>query len=191
LTTPQPRRQRSDAQRNYALLIAAADEAFTRDGVGASLEKIAKAAGVAVGTLYSHFPTRDDLLAHLIADRMNRLTDLGQRLFDAEDPAAALFEWLGVFGAGATAYQGLPESVIRTLHDPQSPLFNSCENLRQTCAALLERAQGAGQVRTDTIAIDVLAMTAALYSAAANGGHDTAHFHAVLTAGLRKTPSVL
>jgi AcrR family transcriptional regulator len=134
LTTPHPRRQRSDAQRNYARLIAAADEAFTRDGVGASLEKIAKSAGVAVGTLYSHFPTRDDLLAHLIAERMNRLIDLGRQLLDTEAPAAALFEWLDVFGAGATAYQGLPESVIRTLHDPQSPLFNSCENLRQTCA---------------------------------------------------------
>jgi AcrR family transcriptional regulator len=187
LTTPPTRRQRADAQRNYERLIAAADDAFSSDGVRASLESIAKAAGVAIGTLYSHFPTRDDLLAALIAQRMNRLTDLGQRLLDQMDPATALFEWLEAFGTGAATYQGLPESVIRTLHDRQSPLFNSCESMRQICGALLERAQAARHVRTDTTATDVLAMTAALYGAAAAGGHDTGHFVAVLTAGLRKS----
>lgn len=188
MTTPRTRRQRADAQRNYARLIAAADDAFSSDGVGASLERIAKAAGVAVGTLYSHFATRDDLLAHLIADRMNRLTELGHRLLDRKDPAAALFEWLEVFGAGTAVYQGLPESVIRTLHDPQSPLFNSCESMRQTCGALLERAQSARQVRTDTSATDILAMTAALYSAAAASSHNTRHFVSVLIDGLRTSP---
>lgn len=188
MTTPPTRRQRADAQRNYERLIVAADDAFSSDGVGASLESIAKAAGVAVGTLYSHFPTRNDLLAALFAQRMNRLTDLGQRLLDQKDhPAAALFEWLEAFGAGAATYQGLPESVIRTLHDRQSPLFNSCESMREICGALLERAQAARNVRTDTTATDVLAMTAALYGAAAAGGHDTGHFIAVLTAGLRKS----
>src|SRR4051794_12415007 len=100
MTMPPARRQRVDAQRNYERLIVAADEAFSRDGVGASLERIAKAAGVAVGTVYSHFPTREDLLAHLIADRMNRLVELGQHLLGRRDPATALFEWLEVFGAG-------------------------------------------------------------------------------------------
>jgi AcrR family transcriptional regulator len=188
LTTPPGRRQRVDAQRNYERLIAAADDAFSRDGIGASLEKIAKTAGVAIGTVYSHFPTREDLLAHLIAERMNRLTDLGQRLLDREDAAAALFEWLEAFGAGAATYQGLPDSVIRNLHDPQSPLFNSCETMRRTCGALLERAQGAQQVRADATATGVLAMTAALHGAAAAGDHGTGHFLAVLFDGLRTRP---
>ena len=188
MTTPSTRRQRADAQRNYQRLIAAADDAFTRDGIGASLEKIAKAAGVAIGTVYSHFPTREDLVAHLIAERMTRLTDLGQRLLRRNDPAAALFEWLDVFAADAATYQGLPDSVIRTLHDPQSPLFKSCETMRQTCGALLQRAQAAHQVRTDTTAADVLAMTAALSGAAAAGDHDARHFVAVLTDGLCKEP---
>jgi AcrR family transcriptional regulator len=188
LTTPPARRQRADAQRNYERLLAAADDAFSRDGVGASLEKIAKAAGVAIGTVYSHFPTRDDLLAHLIAERMTRLADLGQRLLHHKDPVAALFEWLKVFGADAAIYQGLPDSVIRTLHDPRSPLFNSCEVMRRTCGALIERAQAANQVRTDITADDVLAMTAALSGAAAAGGHNASHFVAVLTDGLCKRP---
>ncbi|HTZ14172.1 MAG TPA: helix-turn-helix domain-containing protein [Mycobacterium sp.] len=188
MTTPPARRQRADAQRNYERLMAAADDAFARDGIGASLEKIAKTAGVAIGTVYSHFPTREDLLAHLIAERMTRLTDLGQRLLNREDAAAALFEWLEIFGADAATYQGLSDSVIRTLHDPQSPLFNSCETMRRTCGALLERAQDAQQVRTDTTATGVLAMTAALYGAAAAGDHGTGQFLAVLFDGLRKRP---
>ena len=168
--------------------MAAADEAFTRNGVGASLEKIAKAAGVAIGTVYSHFPTREDLLAHLIADRMSQLADLGQRLLERNDPGAALFEWLEVYGAEAAAYQGLPDSVVHTLHDPQSPLFNSCEIMRGTCGTLLERAQAADEVRADITAVDVLAMTAALSGAAAAGGHNASHFVAVLTDGLCKRP---
>jgi AcrR family transcriptional regulator len=166
----------------------AADDAFTRDGISASLEKIAKTAGVAIGTVYSHFPTREDLVAHLIAERMIRLTDLGQRLLDRTDAAAALFEWLEVFGADAATYQGLPDSVIRTLHDPQSPLFNSCDTMRRTCGALLDRAQAARQVRTDTTAADVLAMTAALAGAAVAGGHEASRFVAVLTDGLCERP---
>jgi AcrR family transcriptional regulator len=182
------RRQRADAKRNYERLIAAANDAFSRDGVGASLEKIAKAAGVAIGTVYSHFPTREDLLAHLIAERMTRLADLGQCLLERADPVAALFEWLDVFGADAATYQGLPDSVIRTLHDPRSPLFTSCETMRTTCGALLERAQETERVRSDITAVDVLAMTAALSGAAAAGGHDASCFVAVLTDGLRKRP---
>lgn len=188
MTAPATRRQRADAQRNYQRLLAAADDAFARDGIGASLEKIAKTAGVAIGTVYSHFPTREDLVAHLIAQRMTALTELGQRLLRRNEPAAALFEWLEVFGADAATYQGLPDSVIRTLRDPQSPMFNSCETMRQTCGALLERAQAARQVRTDTTAADVLAMTAALSGAAAAGGHDGSHFVAVLTDGLCNGP---
>jgi AcrR family transcriptional regulator len=188
LTTASNRRQRADAQRNYQRLIAAADDAFARDGISASLEKIAKTAGVAIGTVYSHFPTREDLLAHLIAERMTRLADLGERLQHRKDAAAALFEWLEVFGADAATYQGLPDSVIRTLHDPQSPLFNSCETMRRTCGTLLERAQAAHRVRTDITAADVLAMTAALSGAAAACGHDASHFVAVLADGLGKRP---
>ncbi|MEZ0365000.1 TetR/AcrR family transcriptional regulator [Mycobacterium sp. pUA109] len=152
------------------------------------MEKIAKAAGVAVGTVYSHFRTREDLVAHLIADRVTRLADLGQRLLEHRDPVAALSEWLAVFGADAATYQGLPESVIRTLDDPGSPLFNSCELMRATCGALLAGAQAADQVRTDITAADVLTMTAALSSAAGASGHDASHFVAVLTDGLRQRP---
>lgn len=187
MTTSRSRAPRADARRNYERLMAAADDAFAAQGVGASLEKIAKAADVAIGTLYSHFPTRDDLLAHLIADRINQLTERGRQLLDAQDPAAALFEWLHVFGADAAAYQGLPDSVIRTMHDQQSALFTPCESMRQTCGALLKRAQAARQVRTDTTPAEVLAMTAAIAGAARAGGHDTGHFLAVLTSGLRQT----
>lgn len=184
MTSSPLRPRRADARRNYSRLLSAADDAFARDGVGASLEGIARAAGVAVGTLYSHFPTRDDLLARLISDRMQRLADLGRELLSAPDADEALLQWLDVFGAGASSYQGLPESVIRTLRDSDSALFYSCEAMEHTCAALLNRAQTLGRTRTDLAASDLLAMTAALAGAATAHGHTTSRFLEVLTTGL-------
>jgi AcrR family transcriptional regulator len=184
LTSSPLRPRRADARRNYSRLLSAADDAFARDGVGASLEGIAKAAGVAIGTLYSHFPTRDDLLARLISDRMQQLADLGRQLLNAPDADEALLQWLNEFGTGAAAYQGLPESVIRTLRDTDSALSSSCEAMERTCAALLSRAQTLGSTRTDLAATDLLAITAALAAAATAHGHPTSQFVEVLTTGL-------
>jgi AcrR family transcriptional regulator len=184
LTSSPLRPRRADARRNYTRLLSAADDAFVRDGVGASLEGIAKTAGVAVGTLYSHFPTRDDLLARLISDRMQRLADLGRELASTSDADEALLQWLNEFGAGAATYQGLPESVIRTLRDSDSALFSSCEAMEHTCAALLRRAQTLGRTRTDLAATDLLAITAALAGAATAHGRTTGQFLEVLATGL-------
>jgi AcrR family transcriptional regulator len=185
LTTGREQPLRSDARRNYGNLLAAADEAFNTDGVGASLEGIAKAAGVAIGTLYSHFPTRDDLLATLIAERMDGLVAIGAELAESASPQQALIEWLTSFGAGAATYQGLPESVIRTLRNPESALFSSCEAMRATCARLLTAAQRSGSCRTDIDAEDLLAMTAAVAGAAGAREKDPGTYVALLADGLR------
>jgi AcrR family transcriptional regulator len=184
LTTGRTKPLRSDARRNDDKLLAAANEAFNADGVSASLEGVAKAAGVAIGTLYSHFPTRDDLLAALIAERMDRLVALGAELAGAVSPRQALLEWLTSFGAGAATYQGLPESVIRTLQNPESALFSSCHTMRATCAELLTAAQHSGTCRTDIDAEDLLAMTAAVAGAAEARHQDPTRFVAVLVEGL-------
>lgn len=184
MTTGRSRPRRSDARRNDGLLLAAADEAFRAAGVNASLEGIAKTAGVAVGTVYAHFGTRDGLLAALLADRIARLAEYGCQLLETQPPRRALFDWLDGFGAETATYQGLPDSVIRTLHDTDSGLSGSCALMRQTCAKLLRRAQVCGEVRPDITADDLLAMTAAVSGAAAIRGQDTRHFTAVLTAGL-------
>lgn len=105
-TRTQPRR---DAQRNRALLVATAREAFARDGLEASMDAIAKAAGVGAGTLYRHFPTKDDLVAAVIDADEPRLESERDRIIDAGlDPAEALEQWLNVLAQKMTAYEGLP-----------------------------------------------------------------------------------
>jgi AcrR family transcriptional regulator len=186
LTTGRALPRRKDALRNYERLLAAADAAFTAHGVNASLEGVAKAAGVAIGTLYAHFPSRDDLLAALIADQMDKLTELGAQLSTGTtSPEEALRRWLTSFGSGAATYQGLPNSVIQTLQNPESPLFHSCESMRTTCAHLLTAARESGHCRTAIGAEDLLAMTAAVAGAAHTRQQDPATYIAFLTDGLR------
>jgi AcrR family transcriptional regulator len=185
LTTGRTKPLRSDARRNYEKLLDAANEAFNADGVGASLEGIARAAGVAIGTLYSHFPTRDDLLATLIAERMDGLVALGAELAETGPPQQALVDWLTAFGTGAAAYQGLPDSVIRTLRNPDSALYSSCETMRATCDQLLTAAKRSGSCRTDVDAEDLLAITEAAAGAADARQKDPGPFIALIANGLR------
>jgi AcrR family transcriptional regulator len=185
LTTGRTKPLRSDARRNYEKLLAAADEAFSADGVAASLEGVARAAGVAIGTLYSHFPTRDDLLATLLAERMDRLVALGADLAETVPPQQALVDWLTAFGTGAAAYQGLPDSVIRTLRNPESALYSSCETMRATCDQLLTAAKHSGSCRGDVDAEDLLAITAAVAGAADARQKDPRPFVELIAHGLR------
>jgi len=156
------RPMRADARRNYDQLLVRAAEAFSDHGVDASLEDIAQAAGVGIGTLYRHFPTREALLEALMAERFDRARDQADALMTATDPVAALHSWLRLFIEGSAAYRGLPGSVTATLTDPQSRLYASCHAMQGGAANLVGRAQEAGQVRRDVAASDVFLMAAAI-----------------------------
>lgn len=98
-TAPKPTvpKLRSDAQRNRARLLAAARTAFARDGAGASLDDIARAAGVGSGTLYRHFPTREALIEAVFQVEVQKLADAAQQLLQSERPLEALRRWLYKF----------------------------------------------------------------------------------------------
>src|SRR5512138_2569697 len=89
-----PRALRADARRNYDRLIRAADALFTERGADASLEDIAKRAEVGIGTLYRHFPTRDDLIAQVLYESTAAIVARGAALRSAASPSAALAQWL-------------------------------------------------------------------------------------------------
>jgi AcrR family transcriptional regulator len=166
------RPMRADARRNYDQLLATAEESFSEHGVDASLEDVARSAGVGIGTLYRHFPTRDALLAALTATRFERSTTEAQKLLDAADPVAALTSWLRGFIANSATYRGLPESVTAVLANPESQLYAACKAMRDGAAALVARAQKAGLVRVDVPAADVFLMAAAICWANTQGGPD-------------------
>jgi AcrR family transcriptional regulator len=157
-----PRPMRADARRNYERLLGVARTAFAQRGTDASLDEIARRAGVGIGTLYRHFPTREALLEALLRERFDGLTAHARRLLDAGSARAALAEWLGAFVAGANTYRGLTAALMTTLRDEDSRLYASCHGMREAAAALLTSAQGTGEVRPDVDAHDLFVLVSGL-----------------------------
>lgn len=111
---PEPKAMRADARHNREQLLEVADAAFRRHGVHASLAEIARTCGIAIGTLYRHFPTREALLEALMQDQVTGLRESAERLADSDTPREALIEWLQEFGRCSSAYRGLAESILAT-----------------------------------------------------------------------------
>jgi AcrR family transcriptional regulator len=150
------RPKRADARRNYDQLIAAAREAFTERDRSASLEDIARRAGVGIGTLYRHFPTRGDLIEAVYLEEVEMLCRSADDLRAAE-PWDALVGWLGRFVAYVTTKQALAEELFAANRD--AAVFNSCRvALYGAGEPLLKRAQEAGAVRRDVSIDEVVPM---------------------------------
>jgi AcrR family transcriptional regulator len=145
---PPSRPKRADARRNYDRLVAAAEAAFERDGPEASLDAIAKAAGVGPGTLYRHFPGRRALLEAVYTERIVELCQLAPQLAAEHEPVEALSRWLRRVVQNTMAYRGLKEVLTADSRDVGEPLdFSWCaEQMHATCQSLLERAQATGQI---------------------------------------------
>ncbi|WP_328779087.1 TetR/AcrR family transcriptional regulator [Streptomyces canus] len=155
------RPHRKDAARNYDALLAAAREAFAEHGAEASLEDIARRAGVGIGTLYRNFPTRRHLFETVYADDVNTLVQVAQELADQE-PWQALTAWLDRFAG----YMVTKRAVREALND-ESEIFAACrESMYAAGGPLLERAQEAGQARRDMDFVDLLRMVAGITATA-------------------------
>ena len=161
---------RADARRNYGQLVEQARIAFAESGVDASLDEIARRAGVASGTLYRHFPTRLDLIEAVLAEQIAELADLGRSLLTASDEFDALSAWLRATVLHALTYRGLAATVMNSALDRGNSLVSAWHaELFDVGAALLARAQRSGVVAADADAADVLKMVGAIAWAA----HDT------------------
>jgi AcrR family transcriptional regulator len=144
---------RADAARNRSLLLAAATEEFAERGMEASIADIARRAGIGKGTVFRHFPTKGDLIAAIVLDRVEELAALARSLFLADDAGAALFEFLA---AAAGKQQQLDFSFLRDAGDINERLRAERERLFAAIVALVERAQAAGAVRVDITGLDVI-----------------------------------
>ena len=161
--TAMARARRADAQRNVEKLVAAARGAFAAHGPDASLDDIARKAGVGSGTLYRHFPTRVSLLEAVYRDGVQRLCEEGNRLVETDiPPEEALVSWLHDFVAYAAVKRGLAGPLTSTLgHD--SGLFSECRSMVEaTGGLLLGRAQDAGVIRRDVTSYDILRLASAI-----------------------------
>lgn len=152
------RRPRADAQRNHDRILAAADDVFRDQGTGASLEKIARQAGVAIGTLYGHFPNRRALCAALLRERHVSLFEFGDQLPQRDSALEALAGWMGAVTVHAAAYRGLATLLMESLDDEASELHEACGRMAAVTESLLTAAHEAGAVRDDVTAADVHAL---------------------------------
>jgi AcrR family transcriptional regulator len=153
---------RADARRNYEALLAAADELFTTDGPGASLDKIARRAGVGNATLYRHFPDRRDLLVAVCVGDVRALCQLGDELHADPDAGQALTRWLRAYIDHVSAKHGLAAAFATGRRD-DSELVAACQAaVAAIGSSLLRRAQDGGAVRTDVTLPDVVTLVNAI-----------------------------
>ncbi|GID31619.1 TetR/AcrR family transcriptional regulator [Paractinoplanes brasiliensis] len=126
--------QRADARRNYALLLAVAEKAIAAEGADASLEQIARTAGVGSGTARRHFPTRHALLEAVFRRQMDTLCGRAAELLGHPDPRAGLLEWLRDVLTFAATTRGLPEALNRDRAAPPGEPHEYCATARLTDA---------------------------------------------------------
>ncbi|MFI8353852.1 TetR/AcrR family transcriptional regulator [Streptomyces cyaneofuscatus] len=169
---PPERPMRADARRNHERLVGVARTAFAEHGTEASLEDIARQAGVGIGTLYRHFPHRHALLNAVFQDALRSLLDRSRELAGAEAPCRALVDWLGAIVAHAGEYRGLARALMSASQDETSALTQCHLPLREAGAGLLRRAQESGSVRADVSIDDLLQLTNAIALAAEQSPDD-------------------
>ena len=181
------KRSRADARRNHDLVLAAARSVFAEDGADASLEKVARRAGVGIGTVYRHFPTRQALLEATMRDGLDRLAAHAGELAAAVRPRDALVTWLRELLGQTTTFRGLAASVTVTMLTEGTELYHSCHAMKDAAGRLLRRAQDAGEIRADLELAELLLLVHGAGWAAeqVQGGAERAgRLLALLTEGL-------
>jgi AcrR family transcriptional regulator len=148
--------RRGDAQRNRERLLAAATAAFKGADGQVSLEAVARRAGVGIGTLYRHFPTREDLVEAVYLSELDRLLASAPDLLAAEPPDRALRAWMDRFAEWVEGKQGMTETLRAMFASGAIVRSAMQERLAATIAEFLVAGSAAGVLRADVEAADVL-----------------------------------
>jgi AcrR family transcriptional regulator len=160
------RKPRADALRNRARLMEAARAAFAARGAEASMEEIARTAGVGIGTLYRHFPTREALVDAVFRDGVEQLQAQADELLASDAPGEALATWLRAQLTQAATCRGLAAEAMLAMLDAGPGELTACEEMRRSGAELLARAQAEGDVRRGIDIDDLVRMVQAIGLAA-------------------------
>lgn len=139
--------KRADARRNRGLILDAAKAAFALNGIDASLDEIARSAGVGPGTLYRHFPTREHLLCEVLHEEQVVLLARRDEALAMPCSGDALHAWMAALRDYLSAFSGLPRPFIDAFEAKVSPLAVSCQTLAAITGEFLTRAQAEGTAR--------------------------------------------
>jgi AcrR family transcriptional regulator len=179
--------KRADARRNEAALLDAAAEVFVASGVDAPVRAIAARAGVGIGTIYRHFPTRADLIVAVYRHQVDACAEAGPRLLDESDTAlTALTRWIDRFVDFLVTKRGLARALQTDGAASASLHTYFLDRLVPVCAQLLDTAAAAGETRADLDAFQLLHGVGNLCIGADSGsGYDAHRMVQLLIAGLR------
>ena len=153
---PVPRKPRTDAQRNRERILEVAKEAFTRFGADASLDDIAKQAGVGAGTLYRHFPTRDALIEAVYRSEVEKLAAAERKFTETMPPIDALRTWMLLFVDHIAAKQIIAPALNSVVGGPSKLYEGSRGLIHGAIDALVKRAIKSGDIRRDLDPFDLL-----------------------------------
>jgi AcrR family transcriptional regulator len=157
---------RADALRNRGRILEAAEVVFAAEGIEAPVDSIAEKAGVGVGTLYRHFPTKEKLCEAILLDRLRALTEDARAQADAEDPVAAFFGFLEHFVELGESKRDLIVAVMGAGLDFDEAAAPVKAELSEAVGVLLRRAQDVGAVRADVTPTAVVSLVGATCHAA-------------------------
>ena len=150
------RKPRADAQRNRERILEVAKQAFTRSGANASLDDIAKESGVGPGTLYRHFPTREELLQAVYRSEMEKLAAAEEKFAQTMPPIEALRAWLLLFVEAIETKQLIAPALSTLIGDPKKVFAASYARMQEAIRALVKRAVKSGDIRKDVDPMDLL-----------------------------------
>ena len=149
---------RADSVRNRARVLAAAEEAFEAEGIAVSVEAIARRAGVGVGTVYRHFPTKEALFQAIVMTSLESFVEEARGLADAEDPGAALYAFLSHVIERSETSMAIKDALSGTDFVADQRASEMFRDLEAAVARLLSRAQAAGATRSDVTIGEVFAL---------------------------------
>jgi len=150
------RKPRADAVRNRERVLESAKAVFSAGGPEASLEAVAKHAGVGIGTLYRHFPTREALFEAVYRREVEQLGELAEQLKTEPSPVAALRRWLRAIVEFVATKKGMSAALALAVNSSSDLTVYSFDRLTKAAGALLARAVAAGEIRADVGPEDLL-----------------------------------
>jgi len=168
------RPMRADAVKNRARILDAAEEIFATEGVAVPIDAVAERAGLGVGTLYRHFPTKEALFEAIVVARLEQLLESVRTQCGAADAGAALFAFLREFAGHASAKRDLFEALSSAGIDIKSQCFETMDEMKRNIDELRQRAVAAGAIRPDISTDEMVGLVIGACHAGGQSGYDTA-----------------
>ena len=179
------RPMRADARRNYERLVTAARAVFVREGGGASMEAIAREAGVGVGTLYRHFPRRIDVVEAVYRTDVDNLVQTAERVSDELEPWPAVVAFLEAFVRYAQGKRTFLNELREAFDKSPDLRMNMVERVQEAMQLVVGRAQRAGVVRADVSGVDLMQLVGPMCTNATLSEEQSMRLLAMILDGLR------